>query len=116
MAGAKPVDLDALLDTPAQELSKRNDTPRTGPSDSSDSGADLIGVRRGVDETTDRNGTGERASIEEVTDAGSGADIAADDIVDARRAGLGRGLDQAEEAQFGVTDEELDRALGDDDE
>jgi hypothetical protein len=36
--------------------------------------------------------------------------------VHARRAGLGRGLDQAEEAQFGVTDEELERARGDDDE
>jgi hypothetical protein len=115
MAGAKPIDLDALLDKSGQVLSKANDTPLTGPSDSSDSGADLIGVRRGVDETTDRNGTGERASVEEVADAGSGADIAADDIVDARHAGLGGGLDQAEEAQFGVTDEELDRARGDDD-
>jgi hypothetical protein len=116
MASAKPVDLDALLDKSGQGLSKSNDTPVTDPSDSSDSGADLIGVRRGVDETTDPNGTGERASIEEVTDAGSGADIAADEIVDARHAGLGHGLDQAEEAQFGVTDEELERARGEDDE
>lgn len=113
MPGSKPVDLDALLDQSGKGLGKKNDTPLSGPSDSSDSGADMIGVRRGVDDTTDRNGTGERPSVEEVTDAGSGADISADDIVDAGRAGLGRGLDQAEEAQFGVTDEELERALRD---
>ena len=62
---------------------------------------------------SDRNGTGERASVEPEADLASEADIAADDIVDADNAGLGRGLDQAEEAQLGVTDEELERALRD---
>ena len=62
---------------------------------------------------SDRNGTGERASVEPEADLDSEADIAADDIVDADNAGLGRGLDQAEEAQLGVTDEELERALRD---
>ena len=36
-----------------------------------------------------------------------GADIGFDRVVGAEEAGLGGGLDQAEEAQLGVTDEEL---------
>ncbi len=36
-----------------------------------------------------------------------GADIAPDRIVSPEEAGLGGGLDQAEEAQLGITDEEL---------
>jgi hypothetical protein len=36
-------------------------------------------------------------------------------VVSANQAGLGGGLDQAEEAQLGITDEELDDALGDPD-
>jgi hypothetical protein len=39
------------------------------------------------------------------------SDIAADGIVDADEAGLGGGLDQAEEAQLGVTDEEIEAAV-----
>ncbi len=99
-------------------------SPSVGPSDSSDSGADLIGaglkeeqlelsgelaVANGnfsTDATTDRNGTGERAAAgpEEVPDA---ADIGFDRVVGASEAGLGAGLDQAEEAQLGITDDEL---------
>jgi hypothetical protein len=110
MARTKPVDLDALLDESGNALARGPSAPTLGPGDSSDSGPDLIGVR-GLDGTSDRNGTGERVSIEEIADPGSGADIAADDVVDADKAGLGRGLDQAEEAQLGVTDEELERVL-----
>ena len=39
------------------------------------------------------------------------ADIGADRIVSADEAGLGGGLDQAEEALLGVTDEEIDAAV-----
>ena len=39
------------------------------------------------------------------------ADIAADDIAKAEDVGLGGGLDQAEEAQLGFTDEELEAAV-----
>jgi hypothetical protein len=39
------------------------------------------------------------------------SDIGADRIVDAADAGLGGGLDQAEEAQLGITDEEIDAAV-----
>ena len=97
-------------------------SPNVGPSDSSDTGADLIGAgaiegeeppelaiandNYSTDATTDRNGTGERAAAgpEEIPDA---ADIGFDRVVGSSEAGLGAGLDQAEEAQLGITDEEL---------
>ena len=75
--------------------------PKTGPSDSSDSSAD----RPNQSTDTDAGGTGERATVgrarpprpETSTDR-----VARDDEV-----GLGGGLDQAEEAQLGITDEEM---------
>lgn len=106
------VDLDALLDESGNEVLKGHGVRSLGPSDSSDTGADMVGIG-GLDNTSDRHGTGERASVEEDADEDAGADIAADDIVDADEAGLGGGLDQAEEAQLGVTDEEIQRALRD---
>jgi len=80
-----------------------------GPSDSSDTGADMMGV--GGDDTTDRQGTGERASVDDDPTLGDSSDITADRVVPAEEAGLGDGLDQAEEAQLGITDEELDELL-----
>jgi len=106
------VDLDALLDESGNEVLKGHGVRSLGPSDSSDTGADMVGIG-GLDNTSDRHGTGERASVDEDADEDAGADIAADDIVDADEAGLGGGLDQAEEAQLGVTDEEIQRALRD---
>jgi hypothetical protein len=91
-------------------LPKGHDIKSLGPSDSSDTGADMVGIG-GLDSTTDRNGTGERASVENDAELDFEADIAADGIVDAEEAGLGGGLDQAEEAQLGVTDEEIDAAV-----
>jgi len=87
------------------ELRKGKSQRLIGPSDSSDSGADMMGLG-GEDDTSDRQGTGERASVEDV-DQEDGADISADRVVAAGEAGLGGGLDQAEEAQLGITDEEL---------
>jgi hypothetical protein len=104
------VDLDSLLDESGNEFPKGHDIRSVGPSDSSDTGADMIGVG-GLDSTTDRNGTGERASVENEADLDAEADISADDIVDAEDVGLGGGLDQAEEAQLGITDEEIDAAV-----
>jgi hypothetical protein len=107
---------------------KDRNAPTLGPSDSSDSGADLMGSPTtgeappdlptdlmnthgvpNIDATTDRSGTGERmsAGTEEVEEA---ADIGFDRIVGAEEAGLGGGLDQAEEALLGITDEELARS------
>lgn len=111
MARTRPVDLDALLDESGNELARGHGIRSLGPSDSSDTGADMVGIG-GLDSTSDRNGTGERASVENNVEVDAG-DVAADNIVEARDAGLGTGLDQAEEAQLGITDEELERALQD---
>jgi len=100
-------DLDELVDEDGNAVVKGQDVQSIGPSDSSDTGADSLGD---ADESTsDRNGTGERTSIE--NDTRPDADIAADRIVTADEAGLGGGLDQAEEAQLGITDEEIDSAV-----
>ncbi len=111
MARTRPVDIDALLGDAGNEIAKGHNIRSVGPSDSSDTGADMMGLG-GLDSTSDRNGTGERVSVEQEGELDP-TDIAADDIVDAQHAGLGRGLDQAEEAQLGVTDEELEQVLRD---
>ena len=110
MAGTENVDLDLLLDQSGGSIAKGHDVRSLGPSDSSDTGSDMTGLG-GLDNTSDRHGTGERASVEEIADVDAAADIAPDDIVDADEAGLGGGLDQAEEAQLGITDEEIEAAL-----
>jgi hypothetical protein len=110
MTRPETVDIDALLDESGNELSRGHGIRSVGPSDSSDTGADMVGLG-GLDNTSDRNGTGERASVEQNADADSAADIETDKIVGASEAGLGLGLDQAEEAQLGVTDEEIGRTL-----
>jgi ParB family chromosome partitioning protein len=104
------VDLDSLLETAEDGLLKGRDIRSVGPSDSSDTGADMMGLS-GLDSTGDRNGTGERAGVDMGADVEFESDIGADRIVDAADAGLGGGLDQAEEAQLGITDEEIDAAV-----
>jgi hypothetical protein len=112
MPKPNPVDIDSLLDESGNAYPKGHDIRSIGPSDSSDSGADMVGIG-GLDSTTDRNGTGERASVENDADLDAEADISADDIVGPGEAGLGGGLDQAEEAQLGITDEEIAAAVPD---
>jgi hypothetical protein len=63
-----------------------------------------------MDDNSDRYGTGERRAAGNDPGVEADADTNTDRIVDAKGAGLGGGLDQAEEAQLGVTDEELERA------
>ena len=87
------------------EMLKGRDIASLGPSDSSDTGADMMGLR-GLDSTSDRQGTGERLDVEDTGDETE--ELALDRVVGSRDAGLGGGLDQAEEAQLGVTDEELE--------
>ena len=77
-----------------------HDTQSLGPSDSSDSGSDMAGT----DVTDDDMTEAELAGGEETADA---SDISPEHVVAAEEAGLGGGLDQAEEAQLGITDEEL---------
>jgi hypothetical protein len=75
---------------------KGHDVRALGPSDSSDTGADMAGTGP-LDDTSDRSGTGERTTVDEQR-ARPGHDIDTDRIVEAEEAGLGDGLDQAEEA------------------
>jgi hypothetical protein len=82
-----------------------------GPSDSSDTGADMMGIA-GLDSTSDRRGTGERLDVEDIGDETE--ELALDRVVRASEAGLGGGLDQAEEARYGITDEEIEKELNPD--
>ena len=75
--------------------------PKIGPSDSSDTFSDRPD-RPSTD--SDDGGTGERPAVGKVPHA---ADEGADRVVKSEEAGLGGGLDQAEEAQLGTTDEEI---------
>jgi hypothetical protein len=87
---------------------KGRDIASVGPSDSSDTGADMMGLS-GLDSTSDRQGTGERLDVEDAGD--DTEELALDRVVTSREAGLGGGLDQAEEAQLGITDEEIEEDL-----
>ncbi len=111
MKKPKAPDIDALLDETGLDIPKGHDIRSLGPSDSSDTGADMIGTGGALDSTSDRNGTGERSSVNMESDVNNDADIAADRIVKARDVGLGGGLDQAEEAQLGITDEDIEAAV-----
>lgn len=106
MTDPRNIDLDALLDEDGNEILEAHLNP-VGPSDSSDTGADSMGDES--DALTDRNATGERASLD--GDIRPDTDIGADRIVTAEEAGLGGGLDQAEEALLGITDEEINSAV-----
>ena len=98
-----------------QKIPPGHDARALGRSDSSDSGSELIGDGNPDDDTSDREGTGERASVDPGIDTRTDTDIGFDRVVDASEAGLGGGLDQAEEAQLGITDEEIAAELGDED-
>ena len=100
------LDPDDIPPEDGNEILKGHGVSSLGPSDSSDTGADMVGLGRD-DDTSDRHGTGERMSVEDVSTLDDAADIGTDRVVPAEGAGLGGGLDQAEEARFGVTDEEL---------
>lgn len=88
-----------------------HDTGSLGPSDLSDTGSDSLGPT-GLDpailaEDGDSTGTGVDPSPI-AHDADDAADIGFDRVVGADEAGLGGGLDQAEEGRLGITDESLD--------
>jgi hypothetical protein len=77
--------------------------PKIGPSDSSDTFSD-----RPDEPTTDSDaeGTGIRPTVGMVKPPKP--EIATDRVVGEKEAGLGGGLDEAEEAILGITDEELE--------
>ena len=77
--------------------------PKIGPSDSSDTFSD----RPNQSTDTDDAGTGERVTTGPDPHSELHNERGVDRVVDSSEAGLGGGLDQAEEARLGVTDEEL---------
>jgi hypothetical protein len=79
---------------------------KIGPSDTSDTIADRPGE---LSSDTDAEYTGERvtAGIDPHAELHE-AEYGVDRVVGPEDAGLGGGLDEAEEAQLGVTDEELE--------
>ena len=94
MAGT--LDPSNLPARPAPRTPKGHDVHALGPSDSSDTGADMAG-QGALDDTSDRDGTGERISAgdEQVR---SDNDIDTDRIVGPDEAGLGSVFDEAEDA------------------
>jgi hypothetical protein len=81
--------------------------PKIGPSDSSDTFAD----RPNESTDTDDGGTGERATAGRDPHSEVHNERGVDRVVDSRDAGLGGGLDQAEEGRLGVTDEEIEELV-----
>jgi hypothetical protein len=69
--------------------------PKIGPSDSSDTLSDRP---QAPDTDSDAGGTGERQTIGKVPER---HEASTDRVVNAEEAGLGGGLDQAEEARLG---------------
>jgi hypothetical protein len=121
--------LDLPVERPAT-AGKGHGTSALGPSDSSDSGSDLHGAGddggaaggpvtstgraigdANIDSDTDSHGTGEVMAAGRDLEVEESADIGVDRVISADEAGLGTGLDQAEEAQLGITDEEIDEEI-----
>ena len=90
------LDPDTFPHGRSRKTQKGHDVRALGPSDSSDTGADLVG-QGPFDDTSDRNHTGEGMTIGNER-ARPGRDIGVDRIVGPEDAGLGQGLDPAEEA------------------
>jgi len=78
--------------------------PKIGPSDSSDTFSD----RPNESTDTDDAGTGERVTTGRDPHSELHNERGVDRVVDSKDAGLGGGLDQAEEGRLGITDEELE--------
>lgn len=98
MTGKSTLDPDNLAAVPPTRKPLEEERA-LGPSDSSDSGSDLTATDQGA-AGEDRFGTGERAAAGR-RGSKRAADVDTDRIVGADEAGLGGGLDQAEEARAG---------------
>jgi hypothetical protein len=106
MAGPGLVDDDAIgLDRGTNQDSE------AGRYNVADSGASVGDL--GMDDNSDRYGTGEHFTAGKEPGMQPNGDRDTDRVVGTAEAGLGRGLDQAEEAQLGITDEEAEEAAGD---
>jgi hypothetical protein len=87
-----------------QVLNRVRKSPKIGPSDTSDTIADRPGE---PDLDTDAAYTGERTTAGVDPHGELNVEYGVDRVVDQEEAGLGEGLDEAEEAQLGITDEEI---------
>ena len=96
-----------LLDDDQLGLDRGTNEDSEGGHLAADAGASLGNLD--LDDTSDRFGTGEHLTAGKEPHVRMGQDIAPDRIVGPEEAGLGSGLDQAEEARAGITDEELAR-------
>ena len=97
-----------LVDDDALHLDRgTNEDPEGGTVGKIEAGAS-VGDRE-MDDTSDASGTGEHLTAGKEPRVRANEDRDTDRIVKSDEAGLGGGLDQAEEAQRGVTDEELAR-------
>lgn len=107
MAGRSTLDPDNFpVGSRRRAVPRGHDIGSLGPSDSSDSGSDLSGVVPNAGDAMSLD----RGADEDIL-GGHANDIDADRVVDADEAGLGSGLDQAEEAQLGVRDDGGQSAL-----
>jgi hypothetical protein len=66
-----------------------------------------------MEDNSDRYGTGEHLTAGKDPNVRVNGDLGTDRIVGATEAGLGGGLDQAEEARLGITDEEIEERTRD---
>ena len=104
MAGPGLIDDDAI----GLDRGTNQDT-EAGPDDVADAGPSVGDL--GMDADSDRYGTGERLTAGKDPHIRVAGDIAADRIVGPDEAGLGGGLDQAEEARLGIMDEEIEEEM-----
>ena len=101
MAGPGLIDEDALhLDRGTNEDMQRGSGKRVGAGKN-------VGDRE-MDDTSDAEGTGEHLTGGPEPDVHANTDRGFDRVVGAAEAGLGGGLDQAEEARLDKTDEEIE--------
>jgi len=93
-----------LIDDEALPLDRgTNEDQEAGRDDIADAGASVGDDY--MDDNSDRYGTGERRTAGKEPSVRADNDVDFDRVVGADEAGLGDGLDQAEEAQLGIVDD-----------
>jgi len=98
-----------LLDEEELKLDRgTNEDAEAGQQGSADAGPSIGDVN--MDDNSDSSGTGEHLTAGKDPRIRVSGDIDTDRIVTSDEAGLGAGLDEAEEAILGMTDEEIEAA------
>ena len=110
MAGSSTLDPDNFPKEGKPKTLKGHDTASLGPSDTSDSGSDLAAPGTdelvgdlGMDAASDHVGTGEHLTAGKEPRMRVNGDRDVDRMIGEEEAGLGDGLDEAEEAATGKT-------------